>query len=136
MNNTTPTPVPVQPPKQSHKGSITGFVLAVVALAVSGFGSMLIHAKYKPVGPQTGSANEVVGNAVASGTTKFLGTVFGVPLITLGIVLSILSVLFVIIRLRKVKASGLVFSVVAVLLAVWSFMISIRAFDLIRFHPQ
>lgn len=126
---------PVSPPqpKKSHKGSITGFVLAVVSLSLSAAGSGLIHAKYVPV-PTNGSAEKAVGNVVASGTTTFLTTIFGMPLLVGGIALALLSVLFVILRLRKVRVGGLVFSVFAIVLAVWSFKIATAAFSLLKAH--
>lgn len=119
-------------PKTSHKGSITGFILAVLSLVSSGIANLAINAKYSPTGPTTGSLENEAGHAVATGTTSVLGTLFGLPFLVLGIFLGLLSILFVVLRLRKVHAGGLLFSIIAVLLSVWSLSIAFAAFDVIK----
>ena len=129
------TPVTAPQAKISHKPSITGFVLSCVSLAASGIGHLIITAKYTPKGPTTGSAEAEVGHAVATGTTSVLGALFGYPLLVVGIVLAIVSIILVLIRLRKLRAGGLIFSAIAILLAIWSLSIAFGAFDLITAKP-
>ena len=129
---TTPTQTK---PKVSHKGSITGFVLAVLSLISSGIASLAINAKYTPTGPTTGSVGNEVGHAVGTGTTSVLGAIFGMPFIILGILLALLSIVFIVLRLRKVRIGGLIFSIIAILLVIWSFNIALDALDLIKAKP-
>lgn len=129
------TPPTQSQPKVSHKGSITGFVLAVVSLISSGIANLAIHAKYSPTGPTTGSVDREVGHAVATGTTSILGAIFGMPFIVLSIVLGLTSLVFIVLRFRKVRIGGLVFSIIAILLVVWSFNIAIDALDVIKAKP-
>lgn len=130
--DTTPL---VPQPKVSHKASITGFILAILSLILSAIGSLLINAKYTPTGPTTGSVQNEVGHAVATGTTAVLGALLGVPFLVSGIGLGLLSVLFIILRLHKVRVSGWLFSIIAVLLVAWSVSIAVGAFELIKAKP-
>lgn len=129
---TTSTP---SQPQVSHKGSITGFVLAVLSLICSGIANLAIHAKYSPTGPTTGSVDKEVGHAVATGTTSILGAIFGMPFIFFSVLLAIVSVAFIVLRLRKVRIGGLIFSIIAVLLVIWSLNIAFDALDLIKAKP-
>jgi hypothetical protein len=125
---------PSAPSVTSHKASTTGLVLAILSLISSAIGNAFIRAKYKPTGGNT-TVNEKVGNAVAGGTTHLLGIIFGVPLLIGGITLAIISVIFTLIRLKKVRVGGLILTILIILLAIWSFSIAIGAFDLIRARP-
>lgn len=135
---TTPTPQTKAqaPAKVSHKGSITGFVLSLISLMFSGLANFLIHMKYTPTGPTTGSVDREVGHAVATGTTTVLGTLLSVPFLVGAIVLAIVAVIFVLVRLRKVKVGGAIFSAISIALSVWSFVIAIGLFDSIKADPQ
>jgi hypothetical protein len=126
---------PATAPKASHKGSITGFVLALISLFSSGIGHLLVHAKPELASSTNNDINVKVGNAVSTGTTKVVGTVLGVPFSVLGITLAIIAVLFVVLRLRKVRTGGFVFSALTIFIAIWSLKISIAVFELIKAHP-
>lgn len=128
----TPTPAPV---KVSHKPSITGIVLAILSLILSGLGNFLITMKYTPTGPTTGSVESEVGHAVGTGTTAVLGALLGVPFLVGGLVIAGVSILFILFRLRKVRIAGLLLSIVAVLLVIWSVSIVLGAFELIKAQP-
>jgi len=132
MNQPMATPVK----KVSHKPSITGIILALLALLSSGIANFFIHMKYTPTGPTTGSVDREVGHAVATGTTTVLGAIFGVPFMVGAIVLGLIAVVFIVIRLRKVKVAGAILSVIALGLAFWAISISIGLFDLIKAQPQ
>lgn len=122
--------------KQAASGSSkAGAVLSVIALILSAIGYGLIHADYKTKQPLNGTAEKVADKA-ASGTAHVFSSLIGVPFLVVGIVLSILAVIFVVIRLGKVKAGGLLFSIVWILISVWAFRIAIAAFSVIKAHPS
>lgn len=131
-------PLPAAAPikKVSHKPSITGIILALLSLISSGIANLFIHMKYTPTGPTTGSVDREVGHAVATGTTTILGTIFGLPFMIGAIFFGLLGIIFIVIRLYKVKTVGAILSVIAILIAVWGIGISIGLFDLIKAHPQ
>lgn len=137
MNEPSNTsPQQTQPPKKvSHKASITGFILAVVSLLFAGIAKLVINAEYTPTGPTEGTVEREVGHAIATGTTSILGAIFGVPFLVGAIVLAIASFIFIVLRLRKVRIGGLVFSIIAVLILVWSMSITFEAFDVIKADP-
>ncbi len=119
--------------KPSSGSSKTGAVLSVIALIFAAIGSALIHSKYKPVEAVTTTAQKV-DVAVAGGTWHVLATLFGVPLLAIGICLGLLAILVTVVRLRKVKAGGFIFSVLWILLGIWAIKISTAAFKLISAH--
>lgn len=122
-------------PKKSSTGSSkTGAVLSVLALALSGIGYGLIHADYRTKEPLNGTA-EKAADTVASGTAHVYSSLIGVPFLVGGIFFGLLAIVFVVIRLRKVKSSGLLFSLIWIFLAVWAIKIAIVAFDVIKAHP-
>lgn len=129
-------PVAASVKKVSHKPSITGIILALLALLSSGIANFFIHMKYTPTGPTTGSVDREVGHAIATGTTTVLGTIFGLPFMVGAIVLGLAAIVFIVVRLRKVKTAGAVLSVITLGLAAWAVSISIGLFDLIKAQPQ
>jgi hypothetical protein len=135
MQPTTKTPATTPRPNVSHKGSITGFVLALLSLVSAGIANALVHAKYTPNGPTTGSVDREVGHAVATGATTTLGALFGMLFIVGAIILAIVALVFIVIRLRNVKVGGLVFSLVSGAIAVWSFVIAAGALEFISAKP-
>lgn len=106
-----------------------------MSLISSGIGNLLIRAKYTPTGPTTGSVENEVGHAVATGTTSVLGALLGVPFLVGGIALALVAIIFIILRIRKVRVGGFIFSGIAVALLVWSVSAAISAFDLIKADP-
>lgn len=131
LNNLQP-----QPKKTSHRASIVGITLALFSVALSGIGNLLIVAE--PNTQPSPTASEVenqVGQAVADGTLNTLGTLFAVPLLVGAFVVGFVAVVFILLRLRKVRVIGAIFSIIALLLVVWSYSIAINAFDLIKATP-
>jgi hypothetical protein len=117
--------------KASSTGSSkTGAILSVIALILAAIGSGLIHADYRSKEPLNTTA-EKAGDAVASGTVHVFSSLIGVPFLAIGIFLSILAVVFVVLRLAKVKGGGLFFSVLWILISVWAFKIAVGAFQVI-----
>ncbi len=134
MQPATQTPQ-VKQKKVSHSASITGIILAVLSLISTGIGNLLIRAKYTPTGPTTGSVENEVGHAVATGTTAVLGAVLGVPFLVGGITLALISIIFIVLRITKIRVWGFLFSAIAVAIVVWSLSAAIGAFDLIKADP-
>ena len=132
---TTQTPAPTPPKKVSHKGSITGFILALVSLTSSGIAHLVINAKYTPTGPTTGSIEAEAGHAVATGTTSVLGAIFGMWFLVGAIVIALLATVFIVVRLPKVKMGGLIFSIIAMAIVAWSLSLAFGGFDLIKADP-
>jgi hypothetical protein len=132
MKPTTQTPN-TQAKAPSSGSSKVGAILSIVALIVSAIGYGLVHADYSTKEPLNGTA-EKAADKVASGTAHVYSSLIGVPFLVIGIFLGLLAILFVIIRLRKVKTVGLVFSVVWILLSAWAIKIAIAAFSVIKAH--
>lgn len=135
MQPTTQTPAAPPKPKVSHKASITGFIMAILSLASSGIAYLMIHAKYTPTGPTTGSVEAEVGHAVATGTTSVLGAIFGLPFLIGGLLFAAIGIIFIVLRLPKVRVGGFIFSAIAVALIVWSVTIALGGFDYIKADP-
>jgi len=128
-------PAPVQEKKTSHKPSITGIILAILSLISSGIANFSINAKYTPTGPTTGSFEAEAGHAVATGTTSVLGALFGLPFLVGAIGLGLLSLVFITIRIPKLRVAGFIFSAIAVALVVWSISMALGNFELIKADP-
>src|SRR5690606_12314624 len=126
-NTANPAPLPKKPATGSSK---TGAVLSILALIVVSIGAALIHWKYQPEQAATSTA-EKAGEAVASGTWSVLTALFGMPLLVLGIGLALLAICMTVIRLRKARGGGLVFSLVWLFLAGWAIKLAADAFSLI-----
>lgn len=130
QNTQTQNPVAKKPSTGSSK---VGAILSILALILAAIGYGLIHADYKTKEPLNGTA-EKAGDVVASGTAHVVSSIIGVPFLVGGICLGLLAILFVIIRLRKVKVGGLLFSVLWVIVAAWAIKIAIAAFSVIKAH--
>lgn len=132
--NTKTQDIQKTPPKKpSGRASITGAILAVLALLAAAIGSGLIHSKYKADKPVT-TAAEKIGDQVASGTWHMLASLLGVPFLVGGIALALLAALFIVLRLRKVNVVGGAFSVVWLLICAWAVKLAVAAFQLIKAH--
>lgn len=132
QNTQNPSSVAKKPSAGSSK---TGAVLSIVALILSAIGYGLIHADYKTKKPLNG-AGEKAADAVASGTGHVFSTFIGVPFLAVGIFLGLLAIVLVIVKLRKVKAGGLVFSILWILISIWAIKIATAAFSVIKAHPS
>jgi hypothetical protein len=132
MKPNTPSP---QVKKDSTGSSKASALLSVIALLLSSTGYGLIHADYKTRQPLNGTAEKVADKA-ASGTAHIFSSLIGVPFLCVGIFLGLLAIVFAIVRLRKVKTGGLVFSVIWVLISIWAIKIAIAAFNVIKAHPS
>ena len=129
----TTAQAPTQPKKESHNPSITGIVLAGISLGLSAFGNLLVHAHATK--RDTPTLDQKVGQAVDNGVSHVLGAIFGVPFLVGGITLALISALLLALRLRKIRATGIILTILAVLVIIWSFSIAIGGFDYIRAKP-
>ena len=120
--------------KRSTKPSITGGVFSILALILSAIGNGLVHARYKSP-TEVKTISEKAGEVVADGTTRTLGVIFGVPCLVGGMTLAGIAIIFTLVRLRRVKASGFIVSALWIALSIWAIMIAIGAFSLIKAHP-
>lgn len=128
-NNTQTT----SPKKPSTRASITGGILSLLSLASAGIGYALVNAHYAASRPLA-TTPEKVDQAVADGTVHVAGIIFSVPFLVGADVLAILALIFILIRLRKVKTAGLITSIILMAVAVWSIYIVAAAFRLIKAH--
>ena len=113
------------------KGSIAGFVISIFSLIASGIGTGLVHAHFKPA-PATTSK---VANQVAAGTGHVVGSLISIPFLTVGIALAIIAALFVLIRLgKRLGIGGIIFSIISLLICIWSFSLAVDAFRLLKAH--
>ena len=117
----------------STKSSITGTVLALLALGASGFGWVLVHLNFHSKQPLTDTSQKV-GDAVGSTTGHVLGSIVAVPFLCIGIALAIAAALFILRRLGKVKAGGLFASIIWLLVSIWAFSLAVSAFHLLKAH--
>jgi hypothetical protein len=117
--------------KKPAGSSKTGAVLSVLALIISAIGYAIANAHFKSQTPVT-NASERAGELIAQGTSRSLAVIFSMPLLVAGIALGGLAILLAIVKLRKVKAGGLVMSVVWIALGIWAIKIAIAGFQLIK----
>lgn len=124
---------PTAPKKPSTKASITGGILSVLAFISSGIASILVHLDQK----STGATNDIerAGGAIADGITTALFAILSVPFAVGGIVFAILAIIFTLLRLRKVRIPGLIFSIVFVMLSVWAFTTAVGVFNMVKADP-
>ena len=128
-----PNTVNPQVKQASNGSSKTGAILSILALILSAIGYGLIHADYTTKEPLNGTAEKVADKA-ASGTAHVFSSLIGVPFLCIGIFLGLIAVIMTVIRLRKVKAGGLVFSLIWILISAWAIKIAIAAFSVIKAH--
>lgn len=126
-NNKTPSTTTTKPAGSSK----TGAILAILALAFAAIGHVIADARFKSQTPVT-NASERAGELVAQGATRGLATVLSMPMLLAGICLGILAIVLTVIKLRKVRGGGIVFSVVWIALSVWAIKIAAAGFDLIK----
>lgn len=132
MNANTASPAS-QVKEPSHRASVTGGVLSIISLVLSAIGSGLVHANIKTNASGYDTVTKAT-TAAADTTVNATVKLIGVPFLAVGIFLAVLAVIFTVIRISKAKNGGLVFSVIWILVAVWSFKIATAAFSVIKAH--
>jgi len=117
----------------STKPSIAGTVLSVMSFVANGFGWLLVHANFHSKQTLT-TTSQKVGDAVGSATGHVLASIVAVPFLLVGMVLAVIGAVFVIRRFSKVKAGGLLMSVLWLALCIWGFWLAVSAFHLLKAH--
>jgi hypothetical protein len=128
-NSVTPAKTPKQP---SHRASITGGVLSVLGLLSAGIGYGLVHANLK-TGPAPDAASKVAAD-VATGTVEGMAKLISMPFLVVGFVLAGLAIVFTVFRMTKVRAGGLAFSLIWLIIGAWTIKIVIATFSLLKAH--
>jgi hypothetical protein len=132
--NIPPTKQPVKVP--STKPSITGGVFAFLALASSGIAHFLAHADARSHTEVTTAVGKVDSGPVADVASKSISAVLSLPFIVGGITFALIALIFTVIRLRKVKTSGLVLSLLWILISIWAIAIAAGALSTFQAHPS
>lgn len=122
----------------STKPSITGGVLAILALLSSGFAHLILalNSSSKTSPEAAHGAVEKAGVAVSNGSFTALAVVISTPFAFVGVGLGLIALIFTLIRLGKVKAGGLLFSVLWIILAAWAIKAGIDIFSMVKAHSS
>lgn len=133
--NTQQTPQPAKAP--STKPSITGGILSVLALLSSGIANFFAYADAngRTHTEVTTAVGTVDSGPVAHIASRSVSAIISLPFIVGAVVFALTAIIFTLIRLRKVKATGLVLSVVWIVLSVWAIVVAIGALDTFRATP-
>lgn len=124
-----------QTKKPSTRSSITGAVVSLLALASAGIAHFLTHSDSRTTTEVTTAVGTVNSGPVADVASDSISGVLSMPFIVIAVVLAGLSLLFTVLRLRKVKAVGLVVSVIWIVVAIWAVMIAFGALETLRADP-
>lgn len=120
----------------STKPSITGGILSILALLSSGFAHLILalNSSSKTSPEAAHGAVEKAGVAVSNGSFTALAVVISTPFAFVGVGLGLIALIFTLMRLGKVKSSGLMFSILWIVLAVWAIKAGIDIFSMVKAH--
>lgn len=129
-------PVPVAPvaKKPSTKPSITGGVFSILALIAAGIANFLTHPPLEQ-DPSLTTTSQKVGEAVGNGTITVLASLLSMFFIVGAVVFALVAVIFTLLRVTKIKAVGWVFTIIWLILSVWSVVIVFGALDALKANP-
>ncbi len=130
-----PENTPQNTKKPSTKPSITGGVLSIIALASSGIAHFLTHSEDRSTTTVTTAVGTAKDGPIADAAGNAVTGVLSVPFSVLAIFLALLALIFTVIRLGKVKAGGMVWSVIWILLSVWAISVAIGAIGVLKADP-
>lgn len=133
MNPNTTKQTPPKAP--STKPSIAGGVLSILALASAGIAHFLTHSESRTHTTVTTAVGKVDSGPVADIASKSVTGVLSMPFIVVAVCLGLLAILLTVIRIRKVKAGGLFWSIAWILLSVWSIAIASGAMNTLKANP-
>lgn len=120
------------PKKSSTRASITGGILSVLSLLISALGYAFAQADFKTV--QNAHGVTVKSDVVTQATGRTFSVIMSLPFLVAGMMLAGLAIIFTIIRLRKVKTTGLLISVLWLALSVWAIHLVLIGFSDIKAH--
>lgn len=134
MKPNTPTNQPVAK-KPSTKPSITGGIFSFLALISSGIAHFLTHSEARSETEVTTAFGKVDSGPVAEIASDSVTGILSMPFIVGAVFFAGIAILFTLLRLRKVKATGMVFSILWIAICVWAVAIAFGAFDVIKADP-
>lgn len=129
-------PVPVAPvtKKPSTKPSITGGVFSILALIAASIANFLTHPPLEN-DPSLTTTSQKVGEAVGNGTITILASLLSMFFIVGTVVFALVAVVFTLLRVTKIKAVGWIFTIIWLVLSVWSVVIVFGALDALKANP-
>lgn len=134
MQPTKPTqPIPSKP--KSSRPSIAGGILSVIAMISSGIAYGLRNSDSRSTTEVTTPVGVVNDGPVADAASGAITGILSFPFIIIAILFGSLALLFTLLRLRKVKAVGIIFSIIWIILSVLAIYIAIGVFDGMRADP-
>lgn len=133
MNPNTPQQnVPKVP---STRPSIAGGIFSILALMSAGIAHFLTHSESRTHTTVTTAVGTVDSGPIAHAASKSVTGILSMPFIVVAILFALLALLFTVIRLRKVKAGGMVWSLIWIGLSIWSFMLASGALNTLKANP-
>lgn len=133
--NQPPTQQAIKTKTPSTKPSITGGIFSILALIVAGIAHFLTHAESRTNTEVTTPFGKVDDGPVADIAEKSVTGILSMPFIVVAVLFAIIAIIFTLIRLRKVKVTGLVFSLIWLGLSIWAIVIASGAMQVISADP-
>jgi hypothetical protein len=130
--NIPPNKQPTKAP--STKPSITGGVFSFLALIAAAVAHFLSHADARTHTEVTTAVGKVDSGPVADIASKSIAAVLSLPFIVGGVTFGLIAIIFTLLRLRKVKTTGLVVSLLWILISVWAISIAFGALTVFKAH--
>lgn len=131
-----PENVTQNPLKQpSTKPSIAGGILSILALLSAGIAHFLTHSESRSTTEVTTAVGKVKSGPVADAASNTVTGILSMPFSVVAILLGGLALLFTALRLRKVRVSGWVWSIIWILISIWAISIAIGAISLLKADP-
>lgn len=121
--------------KPSTKPSITGGILSILALLSAGIAYFLTHAEDRSHTEVTTAVGKVDSGPVADIASQSVTGILSMPFVVVAVVLALGAIVFTVLRLRRVKAGGFIWSVIWVLLSVWAISIASGALNVLKADP-
>ena len=118
----------------STKPSIAGGVLSILALLSAGIAHLLTHAKSHTT--VTTAVGKVDSGPIANGAGNAVTGVLSMPFAVGAILFAMLAILFTVIRFGKVKAGGMIWSIIWILFSVWAFKVAVGVFSILKANPS
>lgn len=112
-----------------------GGVFSILALIGAGIAHFLTHSESRSHTTVTTAVGTVSNGPIAQVASKSITGILSLPFIVGAICFALLAMLLTVLRLRKVKAGGLFWSIVWILLSIWSISLAAGALSTLKAHP-
>lgn len=119
----------------STKPSIAGGIFSILALLLAGIAHFLTHAEARTHTEVTTAVGKVDSGPVADIASKSVTGILSMPFIVGGVLFALIALLLTLVRLGKVKSTGLAFSLIWIAISVWAIMIAFGALDTLKADP-